>query len=240
MHASVAQDPRGTPVITLDGMRQGVVLSLPFVPGLLIFAAAFGTAAAQRGLTALEAAMMSGLIYAGASQFVVLEVWSRPLTATSILAMVGVVCAVNMRLFLMGASLRPWMGGLPTARSYSLLSLLVDANWIVAMRYRREGGADAGVFLGAGVFLWLLWVPATWAGHRLGALVEDPHALAIDMVMPAVFTAMLVSLWRGARDGLPWIVAGLASLAAAYLLGGYWFIVVGGLAGCLAAAVRDD
>ncbi len=48
---------------------------MPVMPGMIMFGAAFGALAAQKGLSLLEATLMSGLVYAGASQFVALEMW---------------------------------------------------------------------------------------------------------------------------------------------------------------------
>src|SRR5438045_2942596 len=58
------------PPVTLEGMRHGARLVLPVVPGITVFAAAFGTAAAQKGMSLLEAVLASALVYAGAAQLV--------------------------------------------------------------------------------------------------------------------------------------------------------------------------
>jgi predicted branched-subunit amino acid permease len=42
---------------------------------------------------------------------------------------------------------------------------------------------------------------------------------------------MLVPLWKGARQALPWLVAGLVSLLFHAFMPGYLFIIAGALAG---------
>jgi predicted branched-subunit amino acid permease len=74
----------------------------------------------------------------------------------------------------------------------------------------------------------------------LGALVSDPRAYGIDLVMPIFFAAMIVPLWRGRRAALPWIVAGIVALVTARLVDGYAFIIVGALSGALAGAFLDE
>jgi predicted branched-subunit amino acid permease len=75
----------------------------------------------------------------------------------------------------------------------------------------------------------------------MGALVTDQRALALDLVMPIFFCAMVVPLWRGGRRTVAWIVAGAVALATSYLVSGWWFVIAGAVAGSLAEGfVADD
>jgi predicted branched-subunit amino acid permease len=228
------------PRLTAAGMREGVRLTLPMLPGVVLMSAAFGTVAAQKGLTLFEAALMSGLLFAGASQLVALEVWPTVWTFGAVLTLALVSATVNMRYLLMGAALRPWLGPGPAWQSYVALLTTVDANWIVAMRYRGDGGSDTGVILGSGAVLWLFWVGGTFPGHLLGALVNDPRRLGLDLVLPIFFAAMLVPLWRGPQRGAAWVIAGAVALLTAHLVPGYWFIMTGAIAGSVAGGFLDD
>lgn len=221
------------------GFREGVRLSLPAIPGLIVFAMTVGTIASQKGLTLFEAALMSALVYAGASQLVSLEAWSGPLTLGVITTLALICGTVNLRYVLMGAALRPWLGALPAPRAYATLAMLVDANWLLASRYRQDGGSDIGIFVGSGAVLWVNWVAATIPGHLLGSLITDPKRFGLDFVLPAFFAALIVPMWRGFRLGLSWAVAGAVALAVWAFVPGYWFIIVGALAGSIAAGLID-
>jgi predicted branched-subunit amino acid permease len=117
---------------------------------------------------------------------------------------------------------------------------LVDASWIIGMRHRAEGGNDVGVFLGSGVFLWVVWVLATAPGYLAGALIPDPKRFGLDLIMPIFFVMMLVPMWRGARAARPWAIAAAVGVAVHALVPGYLFIVAGALAGAAAGAFLDD
>src|SRR6185436_18142698 len=104
------------------------------------------------------------LVFAGAAQLVAIEVWTNPLTLGTIASLATLTAIVNARFVLMGASLRPWMGPLPAWQVYPPLLLTTDATWIVGMRYRAEGGADASIYAGAGITLWVVWVTAVIPG----------------------------------------------------------------------------
>jgi predicted branched-subunit amino acid permease len=210
------------------------------VPGTIVFAAAYGTLAAQKGLTLSEAVLMSALVYGGASQLVAMEVWTNPLTLSTVVSLAVVTGIVNARFILMGATLRPWLGALPPWQAYAALNGTVDATWLIATRYRAEGGSDVSVFAGAALTLWLIWVGSAIPGYLLGAFIADPKRFGFDLMLPIFFAAMFVPLWRGARRAVGWVVAGVVALAVSYLVPGWWFIVAGALTGSIAGAFIDD
>lgn len=222
------------------GFAEGARLVLPIVPGMVLFGMAFGALAAQRGLSLLETVLMSGVVYAGASQFVALEMWPEITTLGGIAVMALVTATVNMRFILMAASLRPWFGTLPRWQSYPALFTITDPGWLIAMNYHAKGGRDAAILVGGGLTFWALWAASAAPGYLLGALVSDQKAFGFDVIMPAFFIVMLVPLWRGARRAIPWAVAGGVALLVATFVPGWWFIIAGSLAGGIAGGFVDE
>lgn len=233
--------PSPLPVrITREGCLLGARAVIPMMPGLALFGMAFGAAAAQKGFTALEAGLSSALVFAGLAQMVALEGWTDTWTPGGLLALALLTFTVNMRHLLMAASMRPWLGQLPPWQSYPALLLLADNNWAAAMRYHGKGGTDAGYFVGSGLITWVLWLVSTVAGQVIGGGIPDPKAVAIDLVVPAFFVAMLVPNWKGRREAVGWGVAAAVSITASYLVPGWWFIVIGAVAGAVAGGFADD
>ena len=228
------------PVVTRAGFLTGARLTLPLWPGLAVFGAAFGAAAAQKGFGLWQATATSGVVFAGASQMVALEMWRTPLDFAALAGIVTVTLFVNARIILMGATLQPWLHGYPPARTAFQLFFLTDANWLIGMRHHAGGGRDLGVLFGAGLALWPMWVASTMLGHLAGGLITQPRALGLDFILPALFVGTLVPLWRGARPALPWLVSGVVALAVQRMVDGYAFIVVGALAGVAAGVFLDD
>ena len=224
---------------SMAGCLHGARLTLPLMPGLLVFASAFGTAAQQRGLPIEQALAISAFVFAGASQMVSLEVWQDVWTPATILGVMTVTGVVNSRMVLAGASIQPWLRGEPAGRLALNLFFLTDANWLLATRYGERGGRDVGVLFGAGIALWVLWIAGTVPGYLAGALVSEPRRFGLDLVMPIFFSAMLVPLWRGARSARPWVVAGAVALVVHALVPGYAFIIAGALAGAVAGAFLE-
>jgi predicted branched-subunit amino acid permease len=232
--------PREPALISLRGMLLGLRRVSVLMPGVVVFAVAFGAAASAKGLSLLESVLMSALVYAGVSQLVAMELWRPEWSWGAIAGLAVVTATVNARMVLQGASLQPWFARYSGATNAFHLFFFTDANWLIGTRYHGEGGRDLGVLIGAGLALWLVWVAATVPGYLLGALVSDPRRYGIDLVMPIFFAAMIVPLWRGKRAALPWLVAGIVALVTARLVEGYAFIIVGALSGAVTGAFLDD
>ncbi|MFZ4787144.1 MAG: AzlC family ABC transporter permease [Beijerinckiaceae bacterium] len=226
--------------VTWTGFWLGMRLTLPLLPGIMVFGAAFGAGAAHKGLSLFEAMLSSGLVFAGAAQLVSLALWQDHWTLGSTLAITLVVFAVNARMILMGAALHHWFKtAAPMWRWFSLY-LFTDANWILGVRYHQDGGRDYGMFVGSGVLLWLTWLLVTVPGYLLGSLVPDPKTWGIDLVMPIIFAVMLIPLWKGKQTAWPWLVAAIVSIVVMQMVEGYAFIVVGALAGAIAGALMPE
>jgi predicted branched-subunit amino acid permease len=71
-------------------------------------------------------------------------------------------------------------------------------------------------------------------------VVEDPARWGLDFAFTAVFLALLAGMWKGRGDLVPWGVAAVVAVAASGLLPGYWYVLLGGLAGSLMGAVRGE
>ena len=91
---------------TLSGALLGARRSIPIAISVFAIGLVFGVLARQAKLSILESFLMSGLVFAGASQFVALSLWiAMPLPVITIIL---TTLVVNLRHLLMGASLRPW------------------------------------------------------------------------------------------------------------------------------------
>ena len=213
---------------------------LPLLPGIMAFGMAFGTVAARKGFSLVDTLVLTSTVYAGMSQVIAVESWPEQLTLTTIIATVTVTGLISLRFVLIGATLRPWLHSESSLKVYPTLYLLTEPNWLLSMRYRSDGGSDPAFLLGSGVVMYLAWVLSAVPGYWLGASVADPRLFGLDLIMPAFFVAMLVSLWRGPRRSIGWLVGAAVAIAADQLLGGFWYLIAGALAGAIAGGLVDD
>jgi predicted branched-subunit amino acid permease len=212
------------------------------LPGLasLPFGIGFGVAAAQKGLSTLETTLMSFTVMAGTAQMVALDVWAQPLPLVALFMSVFVA---NLRYFVMGAALQPFLPHLPWYKQPLVWYVTVDQNWAINIAEYQRGKGDLGKFLGGGLIMALIWTSSTLIGRiaAQGAL-SDPSLvkrLGLDFVGVAVFVVVASMLFRGRRDLAPWAVAIVAALAAKWLFAGNWYIVAGGMAGGLFGAFQE-
>ena len=119
---------------------QGILDTLPVIIGLLPFALILGIQGGNKGMSALEMAMMTGLNFAGGSEFAAVGLWAQPLP---ILLIIGVTFMINIRHILMGAALTPYIKHLPMKKILPTLFFMTDESWAMSMadiRKRKEAG----------------------------------------------------------------------------------------------------
>lgn len=228
--------PPARMAFTRAGLRDGIRGTLPLALNSLAGGIVFGVLARQAGMGLAEVGLMSGLVCAGAAQFVVVGLWSPPLPVGGIILATAIV---NLRHLLLGASLRPWLERLPAHQAYGPLFFLSDESWALTLRRFTGGGRDAAYLLGSGLTMSVAWLVGCLTGRAGGSWLADPARWGLDFAFTAVFLTLLVGRWRGRADLLPWVVAALVALAAQRWLPGQWYILLGALAGSGVGAVRD-
>lgn len=223
--------------LTLRGCATGVKLLAPLAIFVVPFGMAFGLAASQKGIDPWTAIAMSAIVFAGASQFAALDLWAHPLPVMAILVTTGIV---NARHLLYGAALYPWIKPVPHLQRLPMLAVMTDLAWTTSMQAAARGERDAGILLGGGLLLWVVWILATAVGAFLATGIGDPRLYGLDVVMVAFFAANLVGLWRGRSDIAPWIAAAVAALAGLWLLPTGWHVIVGAFVGGIVGVLADD
>lgn len=198
---------------TTQHFSAGVRKFIPISLFVAIFGAAFGLAASQTGIDDLSAILMSGAVFAGASQFGSLDLWD---TEVPLLPLIVTVFAINARHLLMGASLYPWLKDLPTFKRYAVMLVASDANWAMSLQAfnRNELGKALGILLGGGLTMWLFWVIGTWLGLTFGSTISDPKAFGLDMVMSCFLLTMVLEGKKDRRTVMIWCGAAASSIIA--------------------------
>jgi branched chain amino acid efflux pump len=225
----------GAVTFTLSGALAGARKCVPIAISGFAIGLVFGTLAGQAGLGAGEAALMSALVFSGAAQFVVVGLWANPLpVATIVLA----TLVVGLRHLLMGAALGPAFSKLPRLKAYGSVFFMADENWALTMGELTKGRRDGAFLLGGGLLMFVAWTVSTFVGGAFGSVIEEPARWGLDFAFTAVFLALIAGMWKGKADLLPWTVAAAVAVAAYQWLPGQWYILLGGLAGSFAGAVR--
>ena len=213
--------------------RQGLFDIAPVLIAVVPIGLLWGTLAAGKGLSVIEALLMSCLVFAGASQFVALEIWTAPVP---VLLLAFTAFIVNIRHVLMSASISRHIPSIPRKLHPLVAYFLVDESWALGEKRALSQPLTLAYFLGSSMPLWICWQSSTVAGAWLGRSVGDPAAFGIDFAFSAMFIAILMGFWKGSRTGAVLAVAGVCAALAKLWVPGAWYIVIGGIAGALCAA----
>jgi 4-azaleucine resistance transporter AzlC len=213
----------------------GFLTIAPLLVAVVVYGLLFGTLAAQKGLSPLEVAIMSATVFAGASQFVAVEIWTSP-PAIALLAATALM--VNLRHVLMGAALAPWIRTWPRGTTCVALYVMADENWAFALQRGAKAPLTPGYYLGLSLPLYAGWIVCTFFGTIFGGVLQDPARYGLDFAFTAVFLTLLVGMWQGRRNLLPWAASAVVATAAYAWLPGVWYIALGVLAGTLAGALQ--
>ena len=225
---------------------RGLKTSIPMLLGIIPFALVLGTQAAQKGFSAIEVPLLTGLNFAGGSEFAIIEVWTQP---PQLLFLILITFLVNSRHILMGASLAPYIRHLPNRKALALLFFMCDESWALSITDAHKNnprnpyhGFSVFFYIGLCFALYVMWVVFTTLGVGIGSFLGDVTRFGFDMAFPAVFLVLLRGMWKGFKPALPWLLS-LVTAALAYLyLPNGWYVLIGSITGVIAAffLVGDD
>lgn len=219
-----------------SGLASGVRdLAGAFV-AVLIFGMGFGAAAVATDISPAAAIAMSALVFAGASQYAALDLWSAPLPLLSLALM---TLAINARHLLFGMTLRSYLAEHPPALRYMAVALLSDANWVSTQQAIARGERSLGYLVGGGLVLWIAWTFGTIMGAFAGDAVGDPQRFGLDAIMPTFFVCSLLGLIRERSDIAPWTFAAGVATALSFVIPSEWAILVGAGSGALFGVLRN-
>lgn len=209
------------------GLRDIAPVAVAALPiGLL-----FGAVAAAKGMSTLEVALMSALVFAGGAQFAAIETWTQP---APILTLAFATLLINARHVLMGASLTPKvrMSRVQTLLAYFFLT---DEAWALSERRALERPVTGAYWFAMAVVLWANWTLSSTVGAILGSFLGDPERIGADFAFTALFIGLVAGFGKSRVTLVT--VAASASVAALvhYFIGAPWHVASGALAGIAAA-----
>ena len=143
------------PSTTSTELRAGFIDIMPVLVAAMPIGLLWGTLAVGKGLTPLEASIMSAAVFAGAAQFIALEVWGQP-APWVVLGITALI--VNLRHVLMGASLARHFGAIPRRLQLPLMWFMADENWALAERRALERPVTLPYYLGLTVPMVTVWI----------------------------------------------------------------------------------
>ena len=187
----------------------GFKAASPIIIGYVPIGFAFGILAASSGLTWLEAACMSLIVFAGSAQFIALDLIASGASPLFIIMMTFIV---NLRHLLFSAALsehvKDWEPGEIAWFAYEI----TDETFAIQIdRFQRGDKNKAKSFLIHG-FSHVSWIAGTILGVSAGTLLEKISWIPFDFALPAMFISLLAGQIKHSRHAIVAVVCGLLSI----------------------------
>lgn len=222
-----------------DQFFAGARACIPVVISVAAYGIVWGVLARGAGLSTLEVILMSGLVFAGSAQFVALDLWTTVPGSLPIGALIVAALIINLRYLLLTATLRPLFRRDQQLKGALLMGIVSDETWAMTVAEMAKGRGTIAFLFGGAVLAYVCWMATTVLGHTLGSFIDDPRRYGLDFAFTATFLALLLGMWKGKFDLIPWLVAALAAIISARLIPGSWYILIGGCVGSFAGAIAD-
>jgi 4-azaleucine resistance transporter AzlC len=222
----------------LSPQRAALVEGWPVLLSVVVVGIPFGIVARQSGLSPAEIVAMSVFVFAGASQFAMVQLFREGVGWPLVVA---TVFLINLRHLLMAAALRPHFAQVPVAGRLAAAYVLTDEAFAMAIGWFRRGRTEVTYYATFAVALYVLWNVATVIGMLLGPSIGEPRRFGVDFAITATFIAIVVLGVRRRSDGV--VALGAALLAAVLAYAGASVVAVvtaGALAPLLVVFARDE
>ena len=215
--------------------RKGIQIGFPIVLGYIPVALTYGVLASQAGMSLLELTMMSALVYAGASQFMGVNMIVANAT---IIEIVVATFVLNFRHFVMSLSFMNELRERISLKGRVGLALgLTDETFAVSALNKEEAEQKNGVFFYAAIYItaYLSWVIGSFVGGLLGEVIPEQLSQSMGIALYAMFIGLLIpSVKKEVRVGLIAILAMIINVIASQFVSSGWSIVLGTVIGGLA------
>ena len=216
--------------IFLKGIIDVSPLMIPVVPFGLIF----GVLAVDVGFTPIETMCMSLIIFGGASQIVLLQLFSGGASSLVIISSVG---AVNSRHLLYGAVVSEHLSDLKLIWKIIISYFLIDQAFARSNEYFKKNKDDNKYFhlIGGGATCWIIWQSTTFLGIILGSAI--PEELGLSFAIPLTFLALLIDDLRKFINLIVIIVSGFVATFGYNIIPFKAYVIVAAFIGLLSATI---
>jgi len=166
--------------------RRGIRRSFPIIAGYLPISIAYGVIGIRSGIPAWVIVSMSLFIYAGAGQFMAVNLFALGVAPLEMILGIGVL---NFRHFVMGLSLQSRIKSNLPDRLLLSLGMTDETFTLLSLEREIDPAYAKGIMLGA----YGSWISGTVAGILFGNILPNIIASGLEIAIFALFISLLVS-----------------------------------------------
>lgn len=216
---------------------KGFIANLPIGLSVFAYGSVLGVLCTQKDIALYELILMNVFIFAGSSQFVIVDMWSSSL---DILSITLSALLINLRYFLITASLNPLFINSSKKDKFKYIHFTTDESWAITMQRLKQEEITPIFLFGGGFCIFLTWLFGTVFGYELGGFIANPRDYGLDFAFVAIFFALALSMFKGKSDLVPWLVTALVAVFFEYMFEGKIYIILGAISGSLCAVYLSN
>ena len=216
-------------------LAKGIIDVSPLMIPVFPFGIIYGVIGMELGIGAYMTIGLSIIIFGGASQIVLLQLFSGGASSLVILSSVG---AINSRHLLYGAVLSEHLSTLKLTWKIILSYVMVDQAFAVSNTYFKNNRKNENKhfhLLGAGFTCWTIWQISTILGIVLGSVV--PEELGLSFTISLTFLALLINDFRKFKNIIVMLVSGIVATIGFNSIPFKAYIIVAALSALAVAAL---
>ncbi|WP_243186665.1 AzlC family ABC transporter permease [Clostridium intestinale] len=193
-----------------SSFKDGVITSIPVVVGYFPVAMAFGLLSKSTDISLLDSFLFSVFVYAGASQFMALDLIKASIGTGSIILSTFLL---NLRHGMMSASLALRLKNVKRKWFYFIAFGVTDETFSISSL--KEGDLNVPFLLGMQGMSYGSWICGTVAGYLVGTILPESLQSSLGIGLYAMFMAIL----------MPEIKKSSGVLFISLISGGIYFLI---------------
>lgn len=213
----------------------GFSAAIPICLGYVPLGLTFGVLAQKAGLSPLEVAFMSFIVFAGGSQFIAVAMYSG---GASMMSIVFTTFMVNLRHFLMGSSLSVFLKGENRLGLTAFAHTITDESFVVNSERFSKKNWNMRRALVLNYAAYAAWFISTVSGALTGRYIPE-NAFGMDYALTAMFIGLLVFQLKGAVHLATAVTAGVIACGMASQLRGNSYIIVASVTAAVIGAALN-
>lgn len=203
----------------LRGMKAGVPVILGFIP----VGIAYAVMARQAGFSVFHTCLMSIMVFAGASQMMVVGMFEQ---GASIIAMIIATFILNLRHLIMGTCIMSRMRENNTIKKFLAGFGVTDESFAI-FTTEKEENCTLPFFVGLLIVTYLSWVAGSCIGAVASNLLPEILSASLGVALYAMFIGLLIPNVRGnMRLGLLVVLTAVVNTILVQFIASSWSLII--------------
>lgn len=195
--------------------------TLPVLAGYLVLGIGFGILLASKGYTVTWAFFMSLFIYAGAMQYLTVDMFN---TNISLITVAITTLMVNARHIFYGLSMLEKYKNVGTKKLYMIFALTDETYSMLCSKPPEANINTRNYYFFVSLFNHIYWIIGSMLGALLGTMLSF-NFKGVEFALTALFTTIFVEQWLTCPSRIPATLGVFLSILCLLLFGSSSFLI---------------